>query len=755
MRSTPLRPFRRLPAPIALVFAAALCLAALPALAATQDSLYREGLSEFKKLQNSRLAKYRDTWMRVHGIFQDAVNINPDSVTGAKSLYYMARTWEELGKRSFLRSDFLRAADNYQRAANRFPRGHSWIDDALYRKAEIRAKHLGDKPGAAEDLRTLLSEHSGGDQAASARSLLASLGSAASTPAPKARPTVAKAAKPGIKKDYQSAVAAFKRISANPRRHQREDFTKTIGAFKAIVAADPDGPYAGKSLYFVGFTYAELAGVSFRDSDFESAADYFRQAADAFPAGNSWIDDALYRRAEILKDRLNDPDRAYADLLEIVHEHPEGDMAAKAKAMLADMDGAGAKRMAGQAAGREPERADEAVRPQPELPGMARLTNIRYRTSDDYTRVVLDMTKGASFVSRELPPDPEHQKSHRMFVDLDGTRLDPGVDNEINIETGFLRRVRTGQNTTTTARVVLDFTEPKKYHVFALENPYRIVIDVFAQRARTASASSSAAKRPRMEPEAPPTEKEKRQAADVLSQLGMTVQTVMIDPGHGGRDPGAVRYVKTGGKRKISLLEKDVTVHLAKILGKKLEAKGYRVLYTRDRDKYVSLEDRAVTANIQGADLFISLHANANRSSKVSGFETYYLGKARNDLVLKLAAKENNVDPAKISDTQKIVMDLVHSFKIAESRDLARVVQNQTVGNLRRHYKDVKDNGARSAPFFVLIGAKMPAILIEIGYTSNPTEAERLKSDAYLNRVADGIVDGVEAYREDIRTAGL
>jgi N-acetylmuramoyl-L-alanine amidase len=179
------------------------------------------------------------------------------------------------------------------------------------------------------------------------------------------------------------------------------------------------------------------------------------------------------------------------------------------------------------------------------------------------------------------------------------------------------------------------------------------------------------------------------------------------------------------------------------------------VLYTRDTDKYVSLEDRAVTANIKGADLFISLHANANRSSKVSGFETYYLGKARNDVVLRLAAKENNVAPAKISDTQKIVMDLVHSFKIAESRDLAKVVQNNTIGNLRKHYKSVRDNGARSAPFFVLIGAKMPAILIEIGYTSNAMEAERLKSEAYLNRVADGIVDGIEAYKQDIRTAGL
>jgi N-acetylmuramoyl-L-alanine amidase len=760
MNLPPERKYRLLPAALIVLFAAAMILLSEPpAHAASQNSLYRDGLREFRALKGSSRAKYRDAWMRVHGIFQDAVNKGPDTVTGAKSLYYIARTWEELGKRSFLSSDFIRAADNYQRAANRFPVGHSWVDDALYRKAEIRAERLGNKTGAAADLRLLLSAHKNGDQAGKARALLAKLG-AESTSAP-ARPKKAygSVSASELKKDYQNAFSAFKRLRAKPRAYQREDYMSAIERFRRLADADPDGPYAGKALYFIGFTYAVMAEVSFRESDYIRAADYFRQSADAFDKDHSWIDDALYRRAEILKDKLNDPDQAYADLLEIVHEHSGGDKAGEARQMLAEMDNARAGRIADSMTG-TPEVAGQTAKPEPgpEHGGRARLKDIRYRTSDDYTRIVLDMSKSANFISRELPPDPARRKSHRMFVDLANTRLDPNVENEINIGAGFLRRVRTGQNTHDTARVVLDFTEKKKYHVFALENPYRIVIDVFAQQAPGSKQKSTVAagsERYPGEPDRKPTQREKNTAADVLSQLGLTVQTVMIDPGHGGNDPGAVRYVKSGGRRKIDILEKTITQRLANILGRKLTERGYRVLYTRDRDKYVSLEDRAVTANLKGADLFISLHANANRSSKVRGFETYYLGKARNDVVLKLAAKENNVDPAKISDTQKIVMDLVHSFKLEESRDLAKTVQKHTISQIRNRYGDVRDNGARSAPFFVLIGAKMPAILLEIGYTTHPVEAKRLKSDAYLSIVADGIADGVEAYKKSIKTAGL
>lgn len=748
MSFTPVRPYFRLAVIFfILIVAAELGPAALSAPAATQSSLYREGLRQFQSLNGSSRAKYRDAWMRVHGYFQEAVNLGPDTVTGAKALYYMARTWEGLGENSLLRSDFIRAADNFQRAANRFPKGHSWIDDCLFHKAEIRARRLGDTAGAIEDLKLILSRHPGGDQAGKARDLLAKLGSSAPVERNKSKSS-AKASSAGAGSDYQKALSGFKRLCADPRKYQRGDFLAVIERFGDL-ALDPGGPYAAKSLYFMGFTCYELGQVSGRESDFRRAVEFFGQAADSFPAGDSWIDDALFRRAKVLKERLNEPDQAYADLLKIVHEHAKGDMAAEARAMLAEMDGERARAL--------PAAKDELAMGAPEITasrdGPATLTNIRYRADNDYTRIVLDLSKSAAFSSRELPPDPDNNKSHRMFVDLSDTRLDPGVEHEINIDGGFLSRVRSAQNTGDTTRVVLDFTEKQKYHVFALENPYRVVIDVFAERSAD-SAARSVSVTQNADAGREPGEQEKRRAADVLSQLGLTVRTVMIDPGHGGRDPGAVRYTKTGGRKSLDLIEKEVTLRLAKMLGSKLEALGYKVIYTRNTDEYVSLEDRAVTANLKGADLFISLHANANTNSKVRGFETYYLGKARNDLVLKLAAKENGVDPAKISDTQKIVMDLVHSFKIEESKGLAGLVQKNTVGSLKRHYGDVRDNGARSAPFFVLIGAKMPAILIEVGYTTHPTEAERLKSEKYLSRVADGVIQGIEAYIKNIQMAG-
>jgi N-acetylmuramoyl-L-alanine amidase len=736
----------------ATVVLLAVLLAAASASAANQARAYHDGVKAFRELSSSSRAKYRDAWMRVHSLFQEALNKNPGSVTGAKCIYYMARTWEELGKRSYLKKDFHRAADNYQRAANRFPAGHSWIDDSLFRKARIRAKKIGDEEGARKDLTTLLERHPDGDMAGEARDLLAELGGKAPERTASRRLSSSAAPAKNLEANYRRALGRFQALRKSPRAHQREDFLDVAGDFKALYRADPGGEYGAKARYFMGFTYAELGEVSGREGDFEKAAENYRLAADSFGKGHSWTDDALYRRAVIMRERLGRIDGAYADLLEIVHEHGKGDMAGEAKDLLEEMDREQAEQLAGSRAPEPEPEAEPARVPSPG--GMAELANIRYRTSGDYTRIVLDLTAAAGYEHRLLPPDPAHKKSHRMFVDLSDTRLGPGIDREISIRDGLLRRVRSGQNTPDTARVVLDFTERKKYHVFALENPYRIVIDVYAQDGEQAVAQQAPGKGYEI-PDRPTTAQEKQEAADVLNQLGLTVSTVMIDPGHGGRDPGAVHYKTGGGKRRIDLLEKDITLRLAGILGEKLREKGFRVLYTRKDDRYISLEDRAVTANLKKADLFISLHANANRSSKVSGFETYYLGKARSDVVLRLAAKENGVSPAKIGDTQKIVLDLVHSFKIEESKGLARLIQDRTVKELRRHYQGVRDNGARSAPMFVLIGAKMPAILVEVGYTTNPTELSRLKTEAYLKRVADGLVSGIEAYKQRIRTAGL
>lgn len=751
---------------LAALFLAALILALPPApeALAGQQALFNKAIEGFKYVQaKESRAKRRDLWLQVHDRFQGVLKAGPDTGYAPKALYYMGRCCEELAARSGLRSDALRAVDYFQRAVTRFAPGHSWIDDCLLRKAEVSYARLGDARGAAEDLRTILRLYAGGDQAGAAGKFLERIEARAAAPAPRPAPAPApKAESPG----YGALVRRFRALRADPKA-TREAFQRIARSFEDLSKTSDSVVHAARSAYFAGFAWDELGRRSGRDEDSLAAVAQYQRAVDMFAESDSWRDDALLRKGRVEYERLNDEDQAYADLLLVVRDYPGGDQAAEAKALLRAMDEARAGEMPDAGAAAEP--APAAPEPRAaatfgKTEGAATLTAIRHFSGDDFTRVVLDLDNAAVFKEQSLPADPATGKPPRMFVDIERTRLDPSVKGRTDLGGGFLRSVRAAQNKPGTVRVVLDFKDRQEYHILTLENPYRIVIDVFAEEtvdkaaeARVAAPAAPAA------PQAPPRtpgKKERDTAADVLAQLGMTIQTVMIDAGHGGRDPGAVQYVsyrddKGKLRKKLRTKEKDVTLRLAKILGDALRAKGFNVLYTRSGDAKVALEDRVLKANMQKADLFISLHCNANRSSKVRGFETYYLGKAKSDIVLRLAAKENNVDPVKISDTQKIVLDLVHSFKIEESKGLARYVQDSCVSRLKNGYKDINDHGARSAPFFVLIGAKMPAVLVEVGYISNPTEAKLLRSDAYLKAVAGGIVTGIEAYRKELRTAGL
>lgn len=749
-----------------------------PAQAATRQELLNKGLEGFKWVKASeKRANRRDLWLKVHDRFDTLLKASTDTSYAPKALYYMGRCYEELATRSGLRSDAVRAADYFQRAANRFRAGHSWIDDCLYRKAELTFVRLGDGRAAAEGLREILRRYPGSDHADEARELLDRITGKRAVAAATARTEAAPAqpetrhAPANVKAEYDAARAELRALR-RAKSPTRDAFLRTGERFRSVFHAVPRTTMGARAAYFVGFTYDELGQHSGREADFQRSVEYYERAADLFDRKDSWRDDAIYRKAVVEYERLSDEDQAYADLLLLTAEYPDGDMADDARALLAEMDTARAEALP------EPEGPAMPTPAAPETrgavgfsqatgPGM--LTGVRYHSGDDFTRIVLDLTAPVEFSHAKLPADPSHGKTHRMYLDLDKSTVADSVDRKVDITDGFLRSIRTGQYDPDTARVVLDFESEQSYHVLTLQNPYRVVVDVFSSKTVAeenrpgGGADATAAKStpwPKEPEDRKPGKKETQTAQDVLAQLGMTIGTVMIDAGHGGRDPGALQYIRVKDskgrlRKKIRTMEKDVTLRMARILGETLKRRGYNVLYTRTADKKVQLEDRALAANIKKADLFISLHCNANNSSKVRGFETYYLGRARNDIVLKLAAKENNVDPVKISDTQKIVMDLVHSFKIKESKSLAGHVQKNSVSRLRRKFKGINDHGARSAPFFVLIGAKMPAVLVEIGYITNSTEAKLLRSESYLQTVADGIVSGIEAYKTELQTAGL
>ncbi len=732
---------------------------------ASQQTEYTKAIKAFQKLKDSDSSGRRDLWLKLHDDLKKALKMGPGTGYAPRILYYMGRTYEELVMRSGLKKDARMAVDYFQRAVNRFAPGSSWIDDCLYRKAEINFIRLKDSYAARKDLEHILKYYPKGDQAANAKRLLAKIekdpkGTVQKTPTSK-KSTARDTEK--YKAEYSKAVDELRalRRSSSPARQALATVAEKFESLYENFGSS--GTYAARSAYFAGMSWAELGHHTKQKQHLDKARKAYTQAVDTFSHKDSWRDDAMYGRAFLDYTAGRNQDQVYADLLQIVRAYPKGDMAPKADKLLSKMD----KEQA--AMPPKPVQGDDVPTTAGlkgstsfgENTGEAVLTGLRYASGEDFTRVVLDLTNGVKFKEKTLPADPARGKWPRMFVDLEKTRLGPEVKNYTGIKSGFLKSVRTAQNTPSTTRVVLDFEKGQRYHILVLDNPYRMVIDVFAKKKGVRGVPAEGALPPPSGlPAQKPDKAAQKNAQDVLAQLGMTIKTIMIDPGHGGRDPGALHYVsykdKKGKWRKsIKTKEKDVTLRLAKMLGEALKKQGYKVLYTRTTDKKVALEDRAMKANIQKADLFISLHCNANNSSKVNGFETYYLGRAKSSLVLKLAAKENNVDPVQVSDTQKIVLDLVQSFKLEESKSLARHIQKQSVQSIRRNYGKVTDHKARPAPFFVLIGARMPAVLVEIGYLSHKTEAKRLRSEKYLNAVANGIIKGIEAYKKDLQTTSL
>ena len=221
--------------------------------------------------------------------------------------------------------------------------------------------------------------------------------------------------------------------------------------------------------------------------------------------------------------------------------------------------------------------------------------------------------------------------------------------------------------------------------------------------------------------------------------LGLTVKTILLDPGHGGRDPGA----KANG-----VTESKLVMKLSSMVETRLKKKGFNVSYTRDKDTFIALEKRTETANRRKVDLFVSIHVNANTDTSVSGLEVYYLDQARTKSAERVAARENGVSVQAISDLQVIISDLGFTTKMKESRELSSDVLNSMVRHVKSAGFTARSNGVRSAPFYVLMGAKMPSILVELGYLSNKGDAGYLKNDRYLERLADGIVEGIVSYKK-------
>ena len=364
---------------------------------------------------------------------------------------------------------------------------------------------------------------------------------------------------------------------------------------------------------------------------------------------------------------------------------------------------------------------------------LIKLENVRYYSYPEYTRVVLDLSGPIKISERALK---EESKS-RLFFDLKGCRLSSSYPsskkNEINVRSGNLNRIRIGSWNSRDIRVVFDFDKIGNYNRFYLPSPFRIVFDIYR---RDVFVTHSRDLRNHPEPATG--------QPSMARQLGLGVHRIVVDPGHGGKDPGTVNSL-------LGIREKELTLDIAKRLQSMLrEHAEFEIILTRNRDEYLSLEERTAIANSSQGDLFLSIHINSAPRKDARGVETYFLNITSDPWAMSVAAQENAMSSKSIGELRTILDRIMINSTIEESKILSTCLQDNIVGHLRRKYSQVDDLGVKKAPFYVLLGAKMPSALIEASFLSCRTEAERLETPDYRNSIAAGIYLGVTSFIQSL-----
>ncbi len=543
-------------------------------------------------------------------------------------------------------------------------------------------------------------------------------------------PPATMAGSTSVAREYEASKKIYRQLKAckKPRR----EWLRLADRFRKVYRKSRDTEQGPSSLFMLGRVYHDMFRRFKNPLDLGESVAYYEDII-TFYSDNRLADDALFAIGSIYLNDKKDPDSAMRRFAQVISLYPEGDMAPAAAGQIEKLRGRsrpenGSKTaVAIEPAKMKVKKGDAAL---------AVLHPLRYWSTRNYTRVVIETDRKVRYRDKMLPRTGS--KPRRLFVDLMGCRLPPDFNDVVPIDDGLLRRARSGQFDRETVRVVLDAVSISDYKIFSLDDPFRVVIDVKGEKknsgdrnfARTAAAN------------------EDPDSLSLLRQLGLGVRKIVIDPGHGGRDPGA--------RSKDGLLEKDITLKVAKRLAAQLtEELGCKVVLTRDRDVFVPLEERTAIANTTGGDLFISIHVNAAPTKRARGIETYILDLARTKESMQVAARENASTTKQMSDLQTILMDLMQHTKVNESVKLAEYVQESMIRGLSRKYRKVVDLGVKRAPFIVLIGAEMPAILAEISFISNPTEAKRLRNKAYLNDVSRQLTAGISRYVNDLNLAGL
>ena len=502
----------------------------------------------------------------------------------------------------------------------------------------------------------------------------------AAAAAPAAAPPAADAA-------YQEAKSAYAKLKADEaKRKFRHHWLNVAHKFDKVASRWPKSDRAPEALFNAAELYSELSRFSQNAEDLTASQTAYRKLSEGWPR-HQLGDDGAFGLARVLADRRNDPAAARV-VLEAALERGGGDRKADLTKLLASLPKAKAPAV--------------VVKSGPSVADA-----IRKAGRKDEARPAAKLKDDA------LAPVAVHARRAPV------TRPEP-LEEEAAVEPD----------------------EPTGDAV--IEGLKLPTLSNLQERLRDVRVGA----RPLPNQDATLTQRLKQAARDghnaeftLAEQLGLKMRRVVIDPGHGGHDTGAIG--PTG------VLEKDVALAISLQVAKLLQAAGLEVILTRDDDTFVRLEDRAKFANQHKGDLFLSIHCNAGPNKKMRGIETYTLNTSANRYSIRLAARENATSERGVSDLQFILADLATKANTEESSRLAERVQRSLVRELSAQHKGIKDLGTKEALFYVLLGAKMPAILVETSFLSHPEEEKLLGDEKYQTQIAVAISDAVNGFLEE------
>jgi N-acetylmuramoyl-L-alanine amidase len=581
------------------------------------------------------------------------------------------------------------------------------------------------------------------------------------------------------KVDYDRLVAREKALAGGDRPAPR-DVRRLVTEYDTFATRHENTGYADNALWNGAQLAADLFGRTRVDRDRQSAVRLLTRLDKTYPASS------LVRQARLQLQDLTVPASARREVTRPAPSQPVKPAASPAPAARA---GAGPPTPEPVIVTRElPEPPEASPRATSLAAVPVRVLGVRRTVTNESVRVTVDLDAEATFREERLADPP------RVYFDFVNATATPALqDRVLTYSDDVVRKVRVGRRPDNSVRVAMDLEGVRAYSAFALYNPFRLVIDF--ERVQPAASLAQGASAPVLPPlpaEPLPARVERapvavpaavtpvasvgvtdtRQALlpstapappltlpppaapatnstgsfSMARQLGLGIARIVIDPGHGGHDPGA-----QSTRLSEAELVLDVALRLERLL---LAQPGVDVVLTRRTDTFVPLEERTVIANRERADLFLSIHANASRNRKARGVETYFLNFASNPEAAAVAARENSASGRTMHNLPDMVRAIALNNKLDESRDFARLVQDAMVRRLGSQGGDARDLGVKQAPFVVLIGAQMPSVLAEISFVTHPNEAALLRTPAYRQKIAEALFEAIGRYQRALKTTG-